>query len=236
MNTRKSDDEYLEKIHQPKGVGTYRTLYRDIIMKLNIWSRPSVLEIGAGEPDFLISDLFHRKVAVDCSEFYRDKFERRGIEFYIMNLEREAFDELGLFDIAVCSDVFEHLVNPDFALKNIKNVLNNNGVLFSHVPNEFTVKNIYKIMAGSKTSVSFHAKSQEWNDPHLRRFTDVGYKKFLREQFIYNTSIVSMLDGNIKKKIRRLKFDIPFCFERGPTYISTNCSTSASKLMEILNA
>ena len=41
------------------------------------------------------------------------------------------------FDLIICKDVFEHLINPNHLVKEIHRILKPNGLLLSHVPNHF---------------------------------------------------------------------------------------------------
>jgi hypothetical protein len=80
-----------------------------------------------------------------------------------------------------------------------------------------------KIMLGKSESVYWH-KCEEWENPHLRIFTDIGFTKFLKTAFEYNLKIDDM---NYRRLLRILSYigvKIPYCFLTGPTYISTNNS------------
>ena len=57
------------------------------------------------------------------------------------------------------------------------------GLFFSHVPNEFNFRRLFKVMFFNKHSVLFHDQDEQ-NNPHLRRFTNIGYKEFLEQEFI----------------------------------------------------
>jgi SAM-dependent methyltransferase len=221
---------YLDRNFEPKGVGGWRGLYLRFIDML---APASIVEFGAGAPDFLDRIEAKRRVAVDIGQRFSDEFERRNIEFFRRDLEADSISEVGKADVAVCSDVFEHLINPAVALNKIAGALRSSGVLFSHVPNEFRLGHTIKVMAGRKPSLLFHASSHEWDDPHVRRFTDVGYRLFLGREFKFNLPLTDLRYGRPARLIRRLGLNVPYGLQGGPTYASTNEEPTYERLVEL---
>ena len=80
-----------------------------------------------------------------------------------------------------------------------------------------------------RQSVFFH-NGKEQSNPHLRRFTDIGYRNFLENEFTYNLYIPDLNYKGVKSLLSKINIPIPFGFQFGPTYISTN---SKKKLKEI---
>ncbi|MCP1663164.1 SAM-dependent methyltransferase [Methanocalculus sp. AMF5] len=201
-NVRSNYDVDLLK----KGIGGWRKLYAQFVEKIK---PKSIIEFGAGRPDFLQSIDCPRKVAIDYTNTFESEFLDAGIEFYTIDLDTGILPNLGLFDIVICSDVFEHLRFPDIALKYAHELLNDNGLLFSHVPNEFTFNKTIKIMLGMSESLYFHKHCEEYNDPHLHRFTRIGFQKFLEQQFLYNIYIYPTYEIIIFKNLFE-KWVFPF--------------------------
>jgi SAM-dependent methyltransferase len=162
---------YLDRSFEAKGIGGWRKLYLSFIEDLAPYT---VIELGAGSPDFLENVDAERRVAVDIGQRYADAFAKRGIEFACRNLEQDRLDDLGSADVAICSDVFEHLINPAAALERIAEVLGETGILFSHVPNEYRLSHVVRVMLSKSGTVQFHKDAAEWDDPHFRRFSDTG--------------------------------------------------------------
>jgi SAM-dependent methyltransferase len=132
---------YLKTEYKDKGIGSWRSLYLQFLQYGVLANMQSIIELGAGSPDFLIKTSLNKKMAVDADNLYAEKFENYGINFILANLDdRESLNGLGPFDIIVCSDVFEHLACPQNLLANISEIVSPKGVLFSHVPNEFSLK------------------------------------------------------------------------------------------------
>lgn len=213
---------YLRHVHQSKGIGGWRSLYLDLLTAPQLSNHDSIIEFGAGSPDFLASTSAARRVAVDISDKYKDSFEAAGVEFAVHNLEVDDLSSLGQFDVAICSDVFEHLLNPDSALRSLESALRPEGILFSHVPNEYRLGTTLRIMLGLQEGLYFHLKESEWTDPHIRRFTDLGFRRFLQQYFQWNVKITHLRYRGIARVLRNATIKVPLCLEGGPTYISTN--------------
>src|SRR5690242_5080383 len=130
---------YLDTSFEAKGIGGWRKLYLSFIEDLAPYA---VVELGAGAPDFLDKIEAERRIAVDVGQRFAEVFRSRNIQFACRDLEKDDLDDLGPVDVAICSDVFEHLVNPAAALDRIAALLGDHGVLFSHVPNEYRLGHV----------------------------------------------------------------------------------------------
>lgn len=215
-----------------KGVTKWRRLYLRIISQL----RPaSVMEFGAGGPSLLAAvDNAVKRIALDGNASLRPLYEAHGIDFLTIDFDHDPIpSDLVENDIAVCSDVFEHLLYPQRTLRNIAACLGENGVLLSHVPNEFRLKKNLRVMFGKSSSVLFHEGVEEWKNPHLRRFTDQGYRQFLELSFAYNLKLTDLEYGLALRTVSALGLSVPFCLKRGPTYASTNDAEVYHRLQEI---
>jgi SAM-dependent methyltransferase len=221
---------YLERNFEAKGIGGWRSLYLSFIEDLAPYA---VIELGAGAPEFLDRIEAERRVAVDVGQRFADAFRARNIEFSCRDLERDSLDDLGPVDVAICSDVFEHLVNPAAALDRIADLIGSHGVLFSHVPNEYRLGHVLKVMMDRGGTVQFHDGATEWDDPHFRRFSDLGYQRFLSRRFAYNLKLSDLRYGRLARLVRRLGLGVPYCLQGGPTYASTNDPAVFSRLEEL---
>ena len=87
----------------------------------------------------------------------------------------------GCCDVAVCFEVFEHLMEPHVALAEIARVLSPRGVLLASVPNaahwfqrgEFLVSGFFN-PGGSLWT----ARKRPWADPHIRFFSPSTFRRF----------------------------------------------------------
>ncbi len=221
---------YLDRSFKSKGIGGWRKLYLSFIRDLAPYS---VVELGAGAPEFLEQVDAGRRVAVDVGLRYADAFREHGIGFVCRDLEKETLADLAPADVAVCSDVFEHLINPDRALENIAVLLGERGVLFSHVPNEYRLGHVLKVMLDKSDTVLFHTSNAEWEDPHFRRFSNRGFRRFLARRFRYNVSLADLHYDRPARLVRALGLRVPYCLAGGPTYASTNDAGVHRRLLEL---
>ena len=218
-NYKKSAALYNVDVYQSKGMGFWRPLYVSFINELNV---ESVIEVGSGSTDLLDSVKAKRRVALDANQDLEIEYQKLGIDYYQLDLDNDDFPDINNFDVAVCSDVYEHLLYPEKTLKNIYSILKSEGIMFSHVPNEFTFRKTVKVMLGISDSIYFGPHCYEHCDPHLHRFTKIGYKRFLEKYFNYNLLISDMKYNWKANVLKALRIPVPYAFETGPTYASTN--------------
>ncbi|MFH0969690.1 MAG: methyltransferase domain-containing protein [Patescibacteria group bacterium] len=226
----KSLADYNIDIHSSKGLGGWRILYKLFLNKLNF---DSIIEIGAGPPTFLSEIKCLRRIAIDGGDRWKKEYNELGIDFFKIDLDKDELPNLGKVDIAVCSDVFEHLIFPDRTLFYIHKIIKDDGILFSHVPNEFSLWKTFSVMMGKSDSMYFHKFCEEYNDPHLHRFTKIGFEKFLKKEFKYNLFIGDMKYHFTAKILGKLRLKVPYMIEGGPTFVSTNDSNKFNLLKKI---
>ena len=207
-----------------KGEGSWRSLYSYLIKEL---SPKNLIEYGSGDPEFLknIPDTIKR-VAVDANKDLETLYKLNEIDFLAIDLENSDFISHENYEIAVCSDVFEHFLYPEKLLTTINDNLVYDGILISHVPNEFSIRSLLGICFNKKDSVVWHKGTKEWNNPHLRRFTDKGYQEFLSLKFAHNIRITDLKYTKVARYISLFGLP-PYPLQPGPTYISTNCEKKA---------
>jgi SAM-dependent methyltransferase len=221
---------YLDTSFRAKGIGGWRRLYLSFIQDL---APCSVIELGAGAPEFLEQVEAGRRIAVDIGRRYAEAFRERGIGFVCRDLERDSLADLWPADVAICSDVFEHLINPNQALENISVMLGERGVLFSHVPNEYRLGHVLKVMLDRSDTVRFHNGNAEWDDPHFRRFSNRGFRRFLARHFRYNIPLADLNYDRPARLVRALGLRVPYCLSGGPTYASTNDPQVHARLVQL---
>ncbi|MBK57184.1 MAG: hypothetical protein CMC84_07875 [Flavobacteriaceae bacterium] len=217
--------------HEPAmEIGTWRLLYKLFIDELSL---NSICEVGCGHPGFLNSLDVKEKIAVDYGEYFKKDYLKNGISFLNLDLDNDSLDAGNLkLDSVVCSDVFEHLLSPDKTLRFCYDLLKKEGIFFSHVPNEFNIRRLIKVALLNSSSVFFH-EGEEHSNPHLRRFTKHGYLKFLKREFKYNLYISDCMYVGVKSLLYKFNFPIPYGFQFGPTFISTNDENTFLKLEEV---
>lgn len=89
--------------------------------------------------------------------------------------------ESGSFDVAVCSEVLEHLFDPLAALAELRRVLRPDGRLIITVPNIAYWRRRADLLVGRwHPGGDTLAVEQPWRDPHIRFFTVAAMGRFLR--------------------------------------------------------
>lgn len=209
---------FQNEVHKLKS-NKWRDLYLKLLKHYEI---EKILEIGAGSPEFLVNVNAQEKIAFDGGTKFKNELEKNKITFLEIDLDYDEFPKIANLDVVICSDVFEHLIYPKKSLDFAEKALKNNGIFISHVPNEFYYSSIVKILLGLKTSNIFHNEISEYENPHIRRFTKLGFLDFLKRKFKYNIYISDIYYNFFAKSLAFFKLPVPLMFEPGPTFISTN--------------
>ena len=147
-------------------------------------SKPGrILDLGCGLGWFLSTlDSKWEKYGVDISKFAINNASKyciaevNNIELFLKNKKNKKKK----FDYIICSHVIEHVKNPIFVLKNIKNFLKKNGKLFLETPD-----------FDSAAFRLFGDKFRLLNDPtHISLFTLESMTRALRD----NGYIIKKID------------------------------------------
>jgi len=88
------------------------------------------------------------------------------------------------FDIIICKDILEHILEPLAVLKEVRRILKDDGFVVISVPNHFYLSLRIRLLFGKgliwKAIGSDHSKEyDDWNYMHLRYFTYRSFKRFL---------------------------------------------------------
>lgn len=112
--------------------------------------------------------------------------KRFGIQGVLANLNLSPtlpFPD-GSFDLVVCKDILEHLLEPLAVLKEAKRVLRDGGAIVISVPNHFYWPMRVRLLFGKgilwRGLVTDHSAGyREWDYMHIRFFTYKGFRGFL---------------------------------------------------------
>jgi ubiquinone/menaquinone biosynthesis C-methylase UbiE len=96
----------------------------------------SLLEIGCATGEFLeqSKDGGFDVLGIDTSERYSEYAKEKGLNIRTCKVE-SLVSEAQTFEIATMFHLFEHIENPDVFLRNVSNVLTENGLLMIVLPN-----------------------------------------------------------------------------------------------------
>jgi ubiquinone/menaquinone biosynthesis C-methylase UbiE len=135
-----------------------------------------------------------------------------NLHFQKMNVEKLSFDA-NVFDQVVCTEMIEHLLNPETALQEFKRTLKPGGRLVITYPtfNRTIIKNIqYKLGIGKRLEISEHLT--EWSyDEITEKVSRLGFELVASEGVIFDFGLfawIKITSGFLARKITALSFKI----------------------------
>jgi len=139
----------------------------------------TALEIGCGEGDFIDSLHCPEKWGVDIDEKSVEAVKSKGVKAVFGRYE-DIHTDLpdGYFDVIICNDVIEHMVDHEYFFQTIKSKLSPGGSLVGSIPNVRFYKNLKHVL---------FKKDWKYTDEgildrtHLRFFTEISLKRTLSE-------------------------------------------------------
>lgn len=155
------------------------------LFERHLTATDSCLDVGcgdAGTSGAWINGHTARYVGVDISSSAVEKARGRGLEAEVIEDASSLPFEDDSFDAAVCSEVLEHLFNPQDALAEIHRVLRPGGRLILSVPNAAHWRNRLDLMFfGRFNPRGDHLSGAEpWRDPHVRFFSLGALERLVR--------------------------------------------------------
>jgi len=128
-----------------------------------------VIEVGCGDASFTtdLAKKFNNVTAIDISagQIAENTKNFPGIKFLQHDLSEPIPFAEGTFEVAWCSEVLEHLFDPELALREMHRILQPGGRLLVTVPYHGTFKNL--LIALFKWDVHFAP-----SNPHIRFYTN----------------------------------------------------------------
>jgi SAM-dependent methyltransferase len=114
--------------------------------------------------------------------------QQHGIQGVVgeLNIQWVLPFQTAIFDVVVCKDILEHLIDPISILREVGRVLKDDGYVAVSIPNHFYFPFRLRILLGGnllwKTIGSDHRLLySEWDYMHIRYFTFRGFRQFIRE-------------------------------------------------------
>ncbi len=208
LPTQKELQEYYERKYYQEGLGSYEIAYSEeeiayfklkaslIYRECNKLSDSTaafkLLDIGCGE-GWVLDRFFQSGITVagiDFSSFALEKYHPHLLPFFqqgnIYDLIRKMPEQEKTYDLIVCANVLEHVVDPVEIISIIKKMMNQNTLLVLVVPNDFSSLHQYLL----------HKKiidREFWlcYPDHLSYFNKDSMKLFLSDMEIVIKSIVA---------------------------------------------
>ena len=228
--------KYFSEIDEASETDNYfAPVLKELPRYLDI-KKAKVLDVGCGTGVFMKSLIdsgcsqFH---GIDgFSEFANRALERGYQEVKIiddLNISKIPYDD-NLFDLVICKDVFEHLLNPIHVLKEMQRVLKPNGLLLLHVPNQFTLSGRVRFLISNNIDTyAFFKGESRWTFPHIRFYEYKDSLEVLKENkftlienLSYHFADLPVLGrfSILKSTIRSLAKSNPNQFASGFTFLA----------------
>lgn len=166
-------EEAKSEFYEPESY-SWRWEFGEFLKDISNLGRGKILDVGCGSGCFLLKgkEKGYPVTGIDFNEKAIAEAKKRGLKnVFVLKLEDfiETYPE-EKFDFVVFFHLLEHLKDPNYFLKLIKNILKENGLMGFSVPNPNWVG--IKIFG-----------QQKWNYPphHLLRFTEKSLKILLNK-------------------------------------------------------
>jgi len=173
-----------------KGENYFSNIRKDIISLIPNNPDQKILEIGAGAGNTLLyikeNQLAREVMGVELMEIANSNQKHPLIDkFQIANIEQENIQaKEEYFDIIICADVLEHLVDPWSIVNKLSQYLKKEGLLIVSIPNIREWKTLGKIIF--QGDFSYQSAGGIMDKTHLRFFCKRNIYQLL------NTSALSI--------------------------------------------
>jgi len=108
--------------------------------------------------------------------------DRKEIELILGDAQNLRFDD-NSFDVAICSEMLEHVPDPHSVIKELHRILKQDGNLVVSIPNESRIKQIMRIIKFFKFDRFLHAaRKHETYEWHLHE-ADMAFLKSISSKY-----------------------------------------------------
>jgi ubiquinone/menaquinone biosynthesis C-methylase UbiE len=146
-----------------------------------------VAEVGAGGGHVLRMFPRARLTAFDVSSVYIE-IARRNLAGYDVRFVKGEIDKLDLpaesFDRVICTEVLEHVVDPDAVLAAMARIVRPSGLVVVTIPNDPLILKVKKVVRYTPLRWLL-GERVEWGGDryHLHRWTPAEFEELLRRHF-----------------------------------------------------
>ena len=183
--------EQFNDIDSSAEVNNYFYPVLEEIDKITTFKDKIVLDVGCGTGIFVapFAKSFQQLIGIDGETSVAQRSIDNGYS-EVKEINDFCYDKLPFkdssFDLVICKDVFEHLIDPLHLLREIHRITKVNGHFLFHVPNHFPLfKRLRFVFKNNLDTYNFFPESDCWDNPHLRfynerdiltRMNNVGFK------------------------------------------------------------
>ena len=154
----------------------------------------NVLDVACanGYGTYILSKYVNIVYGIDRNKEYlelaKEKYNANNIVYKQLDLNSQKIE--GTYDGIVCFETLEHLKYPESFIKDLYNLLDNDGILLLSIPNS-----IYEKFENGKNKDSYHLHVFEYND-----IIDLIKKVGFKIKKIYGQSYINkIVNGDIKE-------------------------------------
>lgn len=205
-------------LYQDKDKNYFSNIRLDILSLLPVNPQQKILEIGAGSGDTLVylkkNGLAKEVMGIELFDMPGTNQQNPLIDrFSIANIEdTEILADQEEFDVILCGDVLEHLIDPWAVVEKLTHCLKRNGLLIVSVPNFREMGTLYRIVF--KGEFSYDPQGGILDKTHLRFFCKKDILQLLTNQSlkpIYSSPSFLRNGGygiEKRKRINKLTFGL----------------------------
>ncbi|HLC67808.1 MAG TPA: methyltransferase domain-containing protein [archaeon] len=193
----------LEQLYDSNIFESNKIIGRKFYNKINGLKGKRILEVGCGTGDICKDLTKDNEVhGIDLSSKSLKAAKSRGVITKMYNIENGLPYKSAHFDILICSELVEHLFDPEHVIKEANRVLKKGGLLLLSTPNFYSTINRLKILKGRHRGIELpnYAAQQ-----HIRFYSHAS----IREMLVRNNFAVANQEGigfHPMKNERLLKF------------------------------
>ena len=169
------ENKYIDLINEDS-TNNYFTVVLDEVF--NFYTPKFVCNIGCGNGIFTssIKNKFDcNLVGVDGNKHALKQAEKLDFDnlHQVKDLSKDLLPfENNCFDLVICKDVLEHLVDPAHLVNEIYRITSDKGIFLFHVPNHFPIWGRIKFLfTNNIDTFNYFSESERYNFPHIRFFT-----------------------------------------------------------------
>ena len=216
----------------------YKLLVELITKRVSNVGEKRVLDIGCGDGSFTVRlRKYSRVLGVDISQKAVDLAREAGLDAYKADISREKlpFDS-EYVDVVYMGDVIEHLLDPDFAVREVLRVLRRSGFLVLSTPNLASWLNRLLLLLGMQPRYSEVSTIKQFGRFGSQNFTPVGHLRLftyraLRQFLTFHHFNIVKAEGVASEGLPRGLSQIDLAISRIPSLASNIIAVVQKKPM-----
>lgn len=175
---------------------------KKLIKKLNL---SSVLDIGCREANKLMNLIYpvcNNVYGIDFEDYFIEQCKRKykTDNFFVDDVENPKLELNKKFDLIICSDIIEHLIDPDKLLHYIRKYSHENSVIIISTPE----RDLRYGKQCNKPKLKGHIR--EWNFLEFKNYIEYQGFEILYHKPTFNVKIRININRSIKTTLKNQIF------------------------------